>query len=124
LDAAGAQTGPVYFVPYGLCFVATINLVSFNSAGTGSLFNQKVDGGLGLGYRINDDFQLALTAEMISYRLPRDFLINDYNDKLLTDTNGKVVTAINYGNNDYFVDRYMLYILFKLLYLIVYKPVR
>jgi hypothetical protein len=62
----GKATGPVYYVPYGLCFLATVNLVTFNSGASGSAFNQKIDGGLDLGYRINDNFQLALTGEMIS----------------------------------------------------------
>ncbi len=124
LDENGTEYGPVYYVPYGFCFVATVNLVTFNSAGTGSIFNQKIDGGLGLGYRINDNFQLALTAEMISYRQPREFLINDYNDKEIKMPNGDLVSSINQDDNNYFRDKYMPALSFKFFYLISYKPVK
>lgn len=120
----GKAVDKVYYVPYGLCFVATINLVTFNSAATGSLFNQKLDGGLGLGYRVNDNFQLALTYEMISYRQPREFLLNNYNDKILTNPSGDIVPSINIDDNDYFRDKYMPSISFKFFYLISYKPVK
>ncbi len=124
LNAAGTPTGPVYFVPYGLCFVATVNLVSFNSAATGSLFNQKIDGGLGLGYRVNDNFQIAMTYEMISYRQPRQFLMDNYNDKILSNASGDVISSINIDDNDYFRDKYMSSISLKFFYLIAYKPVK
>jgi hypothetical protein len=118
------ETGPVYFVPYGLCFIATVNLVTFNSAASGSAFNQKIDGGLGIGYRVNDNFQLTFTAEMISYRQPRRFLLEDYSNKILTTANGETVTAINPDDNNYFRDKYMPSISFKFFYLLSYKPVK
>jgi hypothetical protein len=124
LDNEGKKVGPVYFVPYGFCFIATINLVSFNSASSGSLFNQKIDGGLGIGYRVNDNFQFSLTYEMISYRQPRQFLLDIYNDKELRDVDGKLISSINADNNDYFTDKYMPSISFKFFYLIAYKPVK
>jgi hypothetical protein len=124
LDAANKVYGPVYYVPYGLCFIATINLVSFNSAATGSLFNQKIDGGLGLGYRINDNFQLSLTGEMISYRQPRQFLLDSYNEQILRTPDGEIISSINPDDNNYFRDRYMPSISFKFFYLISYKPVK
>jgi len=120
LDNNGAPFGDVYYVPYGLCFVATVNLVTFNSAGNGSVFNQKIDGGLGLGYRINDDLQLALTYEMISYKQPREFLFGKEGTTLTQ--NGETVTSINPDNNDYFHDKYMPSISLKFFYLIKGKP--
>jgi hypothetical protein len=100
--------------------VATVNLVTFNSAGNGSIFNQKIDGGLGLGYRINDDLQVALTYEMISYRQPREFLF-DLKGKELTES-GQAITTINPDDNNYFRDRYMPSFSFKFFYLIKGKP--
>lgn len=124
LDAAGKPVGPVYYVPYGLCFVATVNLVSFNSAATGSLFNSKIDGGLGLGYRVNDNFQIAMTYEMISYRQPRQFLLDNYNEQVLKTPNGDIITSINPDDNNYFRDKYMPSLSLKFFYLISYKPVK
>lgn len=123
LDAQGKKYGPVYYVPYGLCFVATVNLVSFNSAATGSVFNSKIDGGLGLGYRINDNFQMALTYEMISYRQPRQFLLDNYNEQVLRNMNGDIISSISLDDNNYFRDRYMPSMSIKFFYLIAYKPV-
>ncbi len=120
----GDESGPVYFVPYGLCFIATVNLVTFNSAASGSAFNQKIDGGLGIGYKVNDNFQLALTAEMISYRQPRKFLLDDYQDKILTTPAGETISSINPDDNNYFRDKYMPSVSFKFFYLLSYKPVK
>jgi len=124
LNEDGNLVGPVYYVPYGLCFVATVNLVTFNSSATGSIFNQKIDGGLGFGYRINDNFQLALTYEMISYRQPRQFLLDNYNEQTLKSPNGDIITSINPDDNNYFQDKYMQSLSIKFFYLIAYKPVK
>ena len=74
LDGQGKAYGPVYYVPYGLYLIAAVNLTTFHDAMKGGVFNQKIDGGLGLGYRLNHDLQIALTFEKISVRQPRDFL--------------------------------------------------
>ena len=124
LDGKGIAEGPVYFVPYGLCFIATVNLITFNSGASGSAFNQKIDGGLGFGFRVNDNFQIALTGEMISYRQPRKFLLEGYKDQILKTPNGDVVSSINPDDNNYFMDKYMPSISFKFFYLIAYKPVK
>jgi hypothetical protein len=124
LDENGEKYGPVYFVPYGLCFLATVNLVTFNSSANGSAYNQKLDGGLGFGYRVNDNFQVALTGEMISYRQPRKFLLDGFRDKTLSLPNGDLVTSINPDDNNYFMDKYMPSVSLKFFYLIAYKPVK
>ncbi|MGE5521180.1 MAG: hypothetical protein ACM3VS_14735 [Candidatus Dadabacteria bacterium] len=123
LDENNREYGPLYYVPYGFCFIATVNLITLNSGVTGSGFNQKLDGGLGFGYRVNDNFQLALTGEMISYRQPREFLFES-KDQTLKTMNGDVLTAINPDDNNYFIDKYMPSLSFKFFYLIAYKPVK
>jgi hypothetical protein len=123
LDSDGTETTTAYYVPYGLCALATINLVTFNSAATGSLYNQKLDGGLGLGYRLNDNVQLACSFEMISYRLPQQFLLDAPRDKPLVDVNGKTITSISPTDDNYYFSRYLPSVSFKLFYLFAYKPV-
>ena len=122
LTTLGAPTSTVYCVPYGWCLVATVNLLTFNTAATGSVFNKRIDGGLGIGYRINDELQIAATFEMISYRLPRDFLIGEYRDKVVNNAAGTPVTVILPENNDYYSDRYLPSVSLKLFYLLAYKP--
>lgn len=123
LNSDGTESRTAYYVPYGFCALATINLVTFNSAATGSAYNQKLDGGLGLGYRINDNMQLACTFEMISYRLPRQYLLDEYRDKTLTDAAGKTVTSISADDDNYFASRYLPSVSIKFFYLFAYKPV-
>lgn len=120
LDEDGKEVGPVYYVPFGFCLIATINLVTFNSAATGTIFNQKIDGGLGIGYRINEDVQIALTYEMLSVRQPRDFLLNDetgFKNKPIL-INNQPLTSLGMDDNDYFRDRYMPSLSLKFIYLI------
>lgn len=120
----GQATGKGYYVPYGFYALATVNLVTFNSAAAGSIYNQKLDGGLGLGYRINDNVLIAATFEMISYRTPRDFLVNDYRDKVLTNAAGTAITTLNQDDNDYFTNRYMPSVSVKFFYLFAFDPTK
>ena len=117
LDGAGKPVGDPYFVPSGLSIVTTINLVTFNSAlGGAGLFNQKLDGGLGLGYTFGENVQLALTYEMISFRQPRDFL-----KKLEGQTvkvSGTNLSTLRLDDNDYFIDKYLPSASLKIVYVL------
>lgn len=117
LDAGGNPTGDPYFVPRGLSVIASLNLVTFNSAlGGAGLFNQKLDGGLGLGYTFGENVQIALTYEMISFRQPRDFLKN-YEGKVIK-VNNQNLSSIALDNNDYYIDKYIPSISFKVVYIL------
>jgi hypothetical protein len=119
----GTQVGPAYYIPYGLYLVATVNLLNFSEAGNGSIFNKKIDGGLGLGYRINDDVLIALTYEMLSVRQPRDFLVNDFQNKTVS-INNEVVTKLDNNDDTFFTDKYLPSLSFKLVYLIRSEKVK
>ncbi len=67
VGADGKPYGDVYSVPSRLSFIATVNLAQFGASQSTS-FNKKIDGGLGLGIRLNNDFHLGITAEVISVR--------------------------------------------------------
>lgn len=117
LDASGNPTGDPYFVPRGLSVIASLNLVTFNSAlGGAGFFNQKLDGGLGLGYTFGENVQIALTYEMISFRQPRDFLKN-YEGKVIK-VNNQNLSSIALDNNDYYIDKYIPSISFKVVYIL------
>lgn len=117
LDNDGKPTGDPYFVPSGLSVVASLNLVTFNSAlGGAGLFNQKLDGGLGLGYTIGENVQIALTYEMISFRQPRDFL-KSYEGKKVK-VNNQSLTSFAIDDNDYYIDKYIPSISFKVVYIL------
>lgn len=99
----------------GLSVIATVNLVTFNSAigGTG-LFNQKLDGGLGLGYMLGERMQFAVTYEMLSFRQPREFIRSMQNKPLIVS--GHKVTSISEDDNDYFMNKYVPSISIKFIY--------
>jgi hypothetical protein len=117
LDASGKAVGDPYFVPSGLSIVTTINLVTFNSAlGGAGLFNQKLDGGLGLGYTFGENVQLALTYEMISFRQPRDFLKKLEGQTV--EVNGSNLSTLSLDDNDYFIDKYIPSVSLKIVYIL------
>lgn len=117
LDANGDAVGDPYFVPSGLNIVVSINLVTFNSALGGSgVFNQKLDGGLGLGYTFGDQVQIAITYEMISFRQPRDFLTK-YKGQTIPIGNSNL-TNLSLDDNNYFIDKYIPSVSLKVIYLI------
>ena len=117
LDANGDPVGDPYFVPSGLSIIATINLVTFNSAlGGAGLFNQKLDGGLGLGYKFGDNVQLALTYEMLSFRQPRQY-IKELEGQTV-NVGGSNITTLSVDDNDYFIDKYVPSMSIKVIYLL------
>jgi len=117
LDASGEPVGDPYFVPSGLSIIATINLVTFNSAlGGAGLFNQKLDGGLGLGYTFGEKIQLAATYEMLSFRQPRDY-IQELNGKTIKVA-GSNISTLSIDDNDYFIDKYVPSVSVKIIYIL------
>ena len=116
IDGQGKAYGPVYYVPYGLYLVAAINLTTFHDAMQGGVFNQKIDGGLGLGYRLNHDLQIALTFEKVSVRQPRDFLFNYQNQVI--NINGQPLTTLNPDDNSYFKTDYLSSLSLKFVYIL------
>ncbi len=117
MDNAGNPTGAPYFVPTGLSVIASLNLVTFNSAlGGAGIFNQKLDGGLGLGYTFGENVQIALTYEMISFRQPRDFL-KKYEGQTVK-VNNENLTNIALDDNDYYIDKYIPSFSFKVVYIL------
>lgn len=117
----GEKVGESYYVPRGLAIIGAINLATFNSALGGSgVFNAKLDGGLGLAYTFADNVQIAGTFEMISYRQPRKYLDQYENKKI--NINGEYLLNIPLDDNDYFANRYMPSISFKVVYLLNNKP--
>lgn len=116
LDGQGKTYGPVYYVPYGLYLIAAVNLTTFHDAMKGGVFNQKIDGGLGLGYRLNYDLQIALTFEKVSVRQSRDFLF-DYQNQVIP-INGQPLTSLSIDDNNYFKTNYLSALSLKFVYVL------
>jgi hypothetical protein len=117
VDKNGNKVDDPYFSPRGLCLVATVNLATFNSAvGGAGLFNQKLDGGIGLGWYLGDNVQIALTYEMISYLQPRDYIRKLEGKQIIG--HGEKLTSLPTNNTDYFINRYQQSFAFKIIYLL------
>jgi hypothetical protein len=113
----GEPVGEVYSVPSRLSFVATVNLAQFG-ASEATAFNKKIDGGLGLGVRLNDDFHVALTAEMISARELRDYVVQDYNNQPII-VNNETLNALDVKDDRLFVDNYYFGLSVKFIYILI-----
>lgn len=103
-----------------ISFIATVNLVSIGSKAE-TLFNKKIDGGLGVGYRLNEDFHLALTAEMFSVKQLKDYIMDGYKDKVLS-IDGQAVTALDPADTRLFTDKYVPGFSLKFIYILSGKP--
>jgi hypothetical protein len=119
LDSNGKPVGELYSVPSRLSFVATVNLAQFGASQTAS-FNKKIDGGLGLGVRLNDDFHLALTAEVISVRQLRSYIVDEFENKPIMIEN-ETMNALDVNDNRLFIDKYYFGFSMKFIYILIGK---
>src|SRR5690606_4008429 len=117
LDLSGKPVGEVYSVPSRLSFIATVNLAQFGASQAAS-FNKKLDGGLGLGIRLGDDFHVALTGEMISVRQLRDYIVDTYENKPIIIDN-ETLNALDINDNTLFVDKYNFGVSVKFIYVLI-----
>lgn len=104
-------------IPRGVNLIATVNLLTFSDAASGNVFNQRLDGGLGLGKFISEQLQLAITYEMISVRQPRDFLVKEMQGKPLI-VNRQILSSLDKNDNDFFTDNYLPALSIKFVYVL------
>lgn len=86
----------------GLGFVANVNLAEISGENINTLNNQSIEGGLGIAFRLQSNFALAVTYELVFSRRLRDHVLQRQGEKVFT--NGKVLTEINRENNNLFID--------------------
>ncbi|AUP81013.1 hypothetical protein [Flavivirga eckloniae] len=112
-DKDGAEIGQVHRISEW-SIIGVVNLVTLKGAESGDVFNQKISGGLGISYSFSRDFSLGLSYELISYRKPKDFLLNLEGQEI--QVNGETVNAIEISDNNYYYDRYAGTLAFKIIY--------
>lgn len=113
LDKTGSETGQVHKISEW-SIIGVVNLLTFSEAESGNVFNQKISGGLGVSYSLSPDFAIGLSYELISYRKPKNFLI-DLNGQEV-QSNGTTIESIELSDNDYYFDRYAGTVAFKIIY--------
>ncbi len=113
LDNNGNQMGQVHKISEW-SLIGVVNIATFQGAQSGNVFNQKLSGGLGLSYNFSEDFGIGICYEMLSYRKPKDFLLDMEGQEL--QVGGTAVTTIDTNDNDYYYDRYAGTLAFKVIY--------
>ncbi|WP_298903726.1 hypothetical protein [uncultured Psychroserpens sp.] len=114
----GDEIGELHKIS-GLSFIGIVNLATFNESQNGSIFNQKISGGLGISYNFNEHVAIGLSYELLSYRKPKDFLRALSGQEVLE--NGEAIESIDISDNNYFFDRYANTFSLKIIYKLTTK---
>lgn len=88
-----------------------LNLVDISSDVT---FNKSIDGGIGLGYMINDFAQIALFFDVIKYRQLRNNIVMNYEGKPIPN-GSDVYTALDEKDNNLYTNKAFPGMSFKLI---------
>jgi hypothetical protein len=86
----------------GLGFVANVNLAEISSEDISTINSKSIEGGLGVSYRLQSNFALALTYDLVFTRRLRDYVLQREGEKILN--NGKVLTELNRENDNIFIN--------------------
>lgn len=108
-----------FFIDYvldRLSFCANLNLIEFSNAQQELSFNRSIEGGLGLSYQINPNLYLGVNWESLFTRQLHDHLKAQEGRRLTL--NGKMIGSseeLSTGNDDFFVNRNLSGISFKII---------
>lgn len=90
-----------------------LNLLEVNTEQVS--FNKSIDGGIGLGYFLNEYIQLAVFYDLVRVRQLRDYIQSAYLDKPIP--NGKeFFNALDENNNDLFYYKTFTGLSFKMIF--------
>lgn len=67
-------------------------------------FNKQIDGGLGLGYLLTADVQLAAFFDLIRVRQLRDYIVSNYENKIIPK-GAEFYTALDQSDNNLFYNK-------------------
>lgn len=93
-------------------FLANVNVASFTQENI-AVFNQTVEGGLGIAYKMNESFAVGLTAERLKGRALRSFVPVG---SPLIGADGKSVTELAPTDNRFFRDDNLTAVSLKFVY--------
>lgn len=114
--------GPVFLIPSRWSVGAVVNLAQFSAQS--NLYNQQIDGGLGIGYELNENIFILGTFEFLSVKQPREYFVNQYKDKnsqVIID--GAPLKSLNYDDTSIFTNKYIPSISVKVVFgLALTKP--
>jgi hypothetical protein len=79
-----------------------LNLLDISSESIS--FNKSIDGGLGFGYYINENIQIAVFYDMIRIRQMRDYIVDHYNNRRIPN-GAEYFNALDENNNNLFYNK-------------------
>lgn len=86
-----------------LTLIASVNLAEFQTSQSNMSFNKNIDGGLGLGLRLADNFWLAWTYEITTHRQIRGYVKDFENKKIVIG--GATITELDNSDNKLFYNK-------------------
>lgn len=107
--------GPVFEIPSRLSIGAILNIAQFS--GQTNVYNQQIDGGLGIGYQLNENIFILGSLEFNSVKQPRDYFFDKYYDKNLPVlVSGSPLKSLNYDDTSLFSNKYVPNISLKIVF--------
>ena len=85
-------------------FTANINLIEVADSQLGTTFNKSIDGGFGIAYSLDKEYQfvVAATYERTSTRRPQKWVIENEGKPIIVD--GEPLTSIDISDDTYYID--------------------
>jgi hypothetical protein len=97
-----------------LGFVANVNLAEISSENISTINNKSIEGGLGISYRLQSNFALAVTYDLVFSRRLRDYVLQYEGEKIFD--NGKTLTGLNREDDNFFIDDNLSSLSLKFIY--------
>jgi len=79
-------------------------------------FNKNIDGGLGIGYLLGPNWQLALFYDISRVSQLRDYIVNTYQDKSIIGGDGKNLNSLDTKDSNLFYNKTVTGFSFKLIF--------
>lgn len=84
-------------------------------------FNKNINGGIGLGYFLTDNLQLAVFYDISQIAQLRDYVVNDYQDKPIPNGSGTFYNSLSTSDSNLFYTKTVSGISFKLIFSLANK---
>jgi hypothetical protein len=92
-----------YKYPGKLSYVAALNIAELSNGNLG--MNKSIDGGIGIGFRIDPNFHIISLLEFSSARQIRNYLRSDFQNRPIITSDGSSLNALDDTDNRYFFSK-------------------
>ncbi|WP_221391483.1 hypothetical protein [Dyadobacter sp. NIV53] len=114
--AATVPDSDKYLYPGKVSYVAALNIAELSDGGVG--FNKSIEGGIGLGIRIDPNFHCVALLDFSSSRQIRDEIKTRFNNQPIKTEGGQELTALDESDNRFFFTKPILGISIRFVYVL------